>query len=171
MLLTNFVINSQKPLAKNNINKSFNSGLKLEQENYIIQENLAKVNLEKAHVKSHTRATKSGKIVQVRDYENKRTKQLKFSLASKENFYKFLEKYDSTPESQIKKNLGEFVESPGNYQKEKNNYKNIEDYMIKKLGKENFSKLEELYFKNKDNTMDFMGWKKKDNKEENNNPA
>lgn len=80
--LTNVVI--RKPSASININKSFSrDGLDFNREVnkrfFTITDNPAEVKdevIEKATVKSHTRKTKSGKLSNVKQYEDSRTKKL-----------------------------------------------------------------------------------------------
>ena len=72
------------------------------------------VTMEKAHVKAHTRKTKSGKLSQVKDYEDKRSKK----NSSKESFKKFV------------KNGGLKIDIPINPKTDKNFKKNDKVYWI-----------------------------------------
>ena len=73
--LTNFII--QKPSTAGNVEKTFGNGIdiknEMRQEAFnIVNDNDNNLNIEKAHVKAHQRKTKSGKLVQVKEYEDSR---------------------------------------------------------------------------------------------------
>ncbi len=73
--LTNFVI--QKPSTQKRVGQTFEKGInvkeELKQEAFHILDGNG-LDIEKAHVKAHQRKTKSGKLVQVKEYEDKRQK-------------------------------------------------------------------------------------------------
>ena len=73
--LTNFII--QKPSTAGNVEKTFGNGIdiknEMRQEAFnIVNDNDNNQDIEKAHVKAHQRITKSGKLVQVKEYEDSR---------------------------------------------------------------------------------------------------
>lgn len=65
------------------------------------------------------------------------------------NFEDFLEEIDGMGESQIKKIMGkDYIDTPGFYQDEKEDYDGIVDFMTSNMGKSDFEKLKAYWEKN-----------------------
>ena len=66
---------------------------------------------------------------------------------NKKDFEKFLEEIDGMGESQIKKIMGrDYIDTPGFYQDEKDEYDGIVDFMTSNMGKSEFEKLKTALF-------------------------
>lgn len=62
------------------------------------------------------------------------------------NFIDFLEEIDGMPEFAIKKIMGkEYIDTPGGWSDEKDDYDNIEDYMISNMGRKEFERLQDWW--------------------------
>lgn len=65
------------------------------------------------------------------------------------NFEKFLEEIENTPESKIKDIMGDdYIDTPGFYNDEKDDYDGIVDFMTSNMGKSEFNKLKKWWEKN-----------------------
>ena len=65
------------------------------------------------------------------------------------DFEKFLEEIDGMGESQIKKIMGkDYIDTPGFYQDEKDDYEDVIDFMISNMGNSEFEKLESWWENN-----------------------
>jgi hypothetical protein len=65
---------------------------------------------------------------------------------NKKDFEKFLEEIDGMGESQIKKIMGrDYIDTPGFYQDEKDEYDGIVDFMTSNMGKSEFEKLKKYW--------------------------
>ena len=65
------------------------------------------------------------------------------------DFEKFLEEIDGMPEAQIKKIMGkDYIDTPGFYQDEKDNYEDVIEFMISNMGNSEFEKLESWWENN-----------------------
>ena len=68
---------------------------------------------------------------------------------NKKDFEKFLEEIDGMGESQIRKIMGkDYIDTPGFYQDEKEDYDGIVDFMTSNMGKSEFEKLKAYWEKN-----------------------
>jgi len=66
-----------------------------------------------------------------------------------EDFEAFLEEIDGMPESAIKKIMGkDYIDTPGFYQDEKDDYEDIIDFMISNMGNKEFEKLQDWWESN-----------------------
>lgn len=62
------------------------------------------------------------------------------------NFIDFCEEIDGMPESAIKKIMGkDYIDTPGNYNEESDDYDDIEDYMISNMGRKEFERLQDWW--------------------------
>jgi hypothetical protein len=62
------------------------------------------------------------------------------------NFIDFLEEIDGMGEYQIKKIMGkDYIDTPGGWDDEKDDYDDIEDYMISNMGRKEFEKLQDWW--------------------------
>ena len=65
---------------------------------------------------------------------------------STKNFIDFCEEIEGMPEAQIKKIMGkDYIDTPGGWADEKDDYDNIEDYMISNMGRKGFEELQDWW--------------------------
>jgi len=73
-------------------------------------------------------------------------------------FDKWLEKIDSTPETGLreyfKQHGMEYIDTPGNYHEEKDQYESIQEFMEQGMGTEEFNKLKDAYNKIREKSID-----------------
>ena len=65
------------------------------------------------------------------------------------DFEKFLEEIETMGEGLIKDIMGkDYIDTPGFYEDEKDDYDGVEDFMLSNMGKKDFKKLEDYWKKN-----------------------
>jgi hypothetical protein len=65
------------------------------------------------------------------------------------DFEAFLKEIDSMPEAQIKKIMGkDYIDTPGFYEDEKDDYEDVIDFMISNMGREDFNELKDWWENN-----------------------
>lgn len=63
-----------------------------------------------------------------------------------EDFEAFLKEIDSMPEAQIKKIMGkDYIDTPGFYEDEKDDYADVTDFMMSNMGRKEFQKLQDWW--------------------------
>lgn len=66
-----------------------------------------------------------------------------------EDFEAFLKEIDSMPEAQIKKIMGrDYIDTPGFYEDEKDDYEDVIDFMMSNMGRKEFEKLQDWWENN-----------------------
>jgi hypothetical protein len=66
-----------------------------------------------------------------------------------EDFESFLKEIDSMPEFQIKKIMGkDYIDTPGFYEDEKDDYEDVIDFMMSNMGREDFNELKDWWENN-----------------------
>jgi len=71
------------------------------------------------------------------------------NFQSSENWDDFLEEIDRMPENRIRRIMGkDYIDTPGGYADEKDDYDTIEDYMISNMGSKEYGNLEDWWIKN-----------------------
>jgi len=70
----------------------------------------------------------------------------------------FLIKINALPENVIRDIMGdaEYIDTPGNYDEEKKDYDDVEDYMQQNMGTESYKKLIDWYHENPDKVEKIM---------------